>query len=151
MGQSSPGTWQSGQHPSNGTRHIPQTSSFGTFHFHIATALTRFILTFITRSTHWTSRRAITNHLRVLTWWLYFANLQDYFCVGLLTQFVCLPFELGFNTALIKLQESQSAAAVSTDKHQQNISKTQKTTSSDSQQHQQKSAINTGFSNSIPL
>jgi hypothetical protein len=47
MGQSSPGTWQSGQQPSKGTRQIPQTSSLGTFHFHTATAFTRFTVTFI--------------------------------------------------------------------------------------------------------
>jgi hypothetical protein len=47
MGQSSPGTWQSGQQPSKGTRQIPQTSSLGTFHFHTATAFTRFTFTFI--------------------------------------------------------------------------------------------------------
>jgi hypothetical protein len=45
-GQSSPGSLQSGQQPSNGIRQIPQLSSFAT-HRHVATAVHPLIFTFI--------------------------------------------------------------------------------------------------------
>ena len=43
-GQSSPGNLQSGQHPSNATRQIPQVSSLA-IHFHVATLFHPRILT----------------------------------------------------------------------------------------------------------
>ena len=45
--QSSPGNLQVGQVPSNWTRQIPQTSSSGISHRHVATACQDLILTFI--------------------------------------------------------------------------------------------------------
>ncbi|MCG8623388.1 MAG: hypothetical protein MJE68_15520 [Proteobacteria bacterium] len=45
-GQSSPGSLQSGQHPSKGRRHIPHSLSLVS-HFHTATADQLLILTFI--------------------------------------------------------------------------------------------------------
>jgi hypothetical protein len=45
--QSSPGNLQVGQVPSNCTRQMPQTSSSGIFHRHVATACHVLILTFI--------------------------------------------------------------------------------------------------------